>query len=92
MTRTRANDILGLPGGGAAAQQFIEKQSSESDPAIELLTIPETAEFLRISVSGVRRLQQGRQIPFFKIGGGIRFAKGDLVSYLTRQRIGSVGQ
>jgi excisionase family DNA binding protein len=44
-------------------------------PAIDLLTIPEAAELLKISVSGMRRLQQRRRIPFTKIGSSIRFAR-----------------
>jgi excisionase family DNA binding protein len=49
------------------------------------------AEFLKISKSTVRRLQQRRLIPFFKVGGGIRFTKNDLVSYLEKQRVETIG-
>ncbi len=65
--------------------------SAASNQAIELLTIPEVAEVLRISVAGVRRLQQGRHIPFHKVGGSVRFAKEDLVSYLAKHRIEATG-
>ena len=61
-----------------------------ADSAVELLTTPEVAELLKISVAGVRRLQQGRHIPFHKVGGSIRFAKGDLVSYLEKHRVESI--
>ncbi len=71
---------------------FSDNQPNGSSLVIELLTISEAAEFLRISVSGMRRLQQGRHIPFFKVGGGIRFAKGDLLSYLAQQRVESIGE
>ena len=64
--------------------------SSGSGPAVELLTVAETAAFLRISKSGVRRLQQARQLPFIKIGGSVRFAKRDLLAYLARQRVGPI--
>jgi len=57
---------------------------------IELLTIADVAELLKISVSGVRRLQQGRVIPFFKIGGSIRFSKADVLSNVVKQRVGSI--
>ncbi len=76
---------------GLTALPF-DNQPNDSSSAIELLTISESAEFLRISVSGMRRLQLGRSIPFFKVRGGIRFAKGDLLSYLARQRVESIGQ
>lgn len=57
---------------------------------IELLTIAEVARLLRISTMGVRRLQQGRHLPFLKIGGGIRFFKADVLEYLCKQRIEAI--
>lgn len=57
---------------------------------VELLTTTEVAELLRISTSSVRRLQQRRRIPFLKVGGSIRFAKHDIISYLARQRTETV--
>jgi len=57
---------------------------------IELLTISEAAEFLKISISGMRRLQQERHIPFFKVGGSVRFAKSDIIEYLKERRIESI--
>lgn len=92
MPRTRANDIFESSVGYADAAPILENQSNESDLAIELLTIPEAAKFLRVSPSGVRRLQQGRHVSFFKVGGSIRFAKRDLIAYLARQRIVSFGE
>ncbi len=65
---------------------------TETAQLIELLTIAEVAELLRVSVSAVRRLQQGRHLPFLKIGGSIRFAKDDIVSYLARHRVEAIGQ
>ncbi len=58
--------------------------------AFEILTISEVAEFLKISVSGVRRLQQQRQLPFIKVGGSVRFDAGDVTEYLERQRVESI--
>jgi excisionase family DNA binding protein len=55
----------------------------DTGPVIELLTVPEAAALLKISVPGLRRLQQRRLIPFIKVGGSVRFAKADLASYLT---------
>ncbi len=92
MTKPLRDGTIGFAVGQADPALLIDKQPNEPDPAIDLLTIPEVSQFLTISVSGVRRLQQRRHIPFFKVGGSIRFAKRDLVSYLARQRIGSVGE
>ena len=63
----------------------------EISTALELLTIPEVARLLRISVPSVRRLQQQRRIPFFKVGGRIRFERSDLVAYLHKRRVHSIG-
>ena len=63
--------------------------SIDADPAFGLLTIPEVAELLKISVSSVRRLQQG-YIPFIKVGGSIRFARRDVRLYLEKQRVRSI--
>jgi excisionase family DNA binding protein len=65
--------------------------SIDPNSNVELLTVAEVAEQLRISVSGVRRLQQARQLPFIKVGGSIRFFKSDIFAYLKKQRVGSIG-
>jgi excisionase family DNA binding protein len=49
------------------------------------------ATSLKISKSTVRRLQRRRLIPFFKVGGSVRFTKSDLVSYLEKQRVETIG-
>jgi len=55
-----------------------------------LLTISEVADLLRISIAGVRRLQQKRLIPFIKVGGSIRFATNDVWVYLKKQKVESI--
>jgi excisionase family DNA binding protein len=62
----------------------------DSDPTIELLTIPQVAELLKISVPSVRRLQQRRLIPFFKVGGSVRFTRSDIASYLEKKRVEAI--
>jgi excisionase family DNA binding protein len=64
--------------------------SADSRPSIELLTIAEVAELLKVSVSGVRRLQQARHLPFIKVGGSVRFSKSDIILYLEKRRVDSV--
>jgi excisionase family DNA binding protein len=70
------------------AGEFFEKQPAGS---IELLTIAEAAKALGVSASGMRRLQQERRIPFFKVGRCVRFARSDLAAYLAQRRVESVG-
>ena len=64
--------------------------SIDFGPSVELLTITEVAELLKISVASVRRLQQRRAVPFIKVGGSVRFAKSDVMFYLEKRRIESV--
>ncbi|MBR0960902.1 helix-turn-helix domain-containing protein [Bradyrhizobium japonicum] len=71
-------------------QTILDNTSTGSGPTIELLTLIEVAEALKISVSSVRRLQQARRLPFFKVGGALRFAKADILSYLQSRRVGPV--
>ena len=65
--------------------------SAGSIPTLELLTIPEVADLLRVSVPTVRRLQEQRRIPFTKIGGSVRFIRGDVVAYVQQERVESIG-
>ncbi len=88
----RPNVKLTGPVGYADAALLFDKQPNEPHRESALFTIAQAAEFLTISVSSVRRLQQARRIPFFKLGGSLRFAKEDLVSYLAQQRVGSLGK
>jgi excisionase family DNA binding protein len=66
--------------------------SSDPNSTIELLTIVEVAEVLKISATGVRRLQQARQLPFIKVGGSVRFLKRDIIVYLEKQRVESTAK
>ena len=66
--------------------------SIDAAPAPELLTIPELAELLKVSVSTVRLIQQQRQIPFIKVGGSVRFIRSDVLSYLEKRRVRSIDQ
>jgi excisionase family DNA binding protein len=65
--------------------------SIDCDPPIDLLTIREAAHLLRLSVSGVRRLQRQRRIPFIKLGGSIRFDRRDLANFLNKNRVQAIG-
>jgi excisionase family DNA binding protein len=61
--------------------------SNEANSPIELLTVAEVADQLKISISGVRRLQHARKVPFIKVGGSVRFFKSDVVSFLRKHRL-----
>lgn len=52
-----------------------------------LLTVDELADCLRVSKTTVYRLIENRQMPFYKVKGGLRFAEQDVLKYLERNRI-----
>ncbi len=67
-----------------------DNNSIDSGLMPEMLTLVDVAKLLKVSLTSARRLQQGRHIPFFKVGGSVRFQKHDLLTYLERQRVESV--
>jgi excisionase family DNA binding protein len=69
----------------------LTRMTIDLSSTIELLTIDEVADFLRVSQMTVRRLQQGRKLPFLKVSGVIRFSKADILEYLGKQRIEAIG-
>lgn len=69
-----------------------DNQPEGSSSKVELLTIPEVAALLRISPTGVRRLQHGRLIPFIKVGNNVRFIRSDLLKYLQKMRVEPIGE
>lgn len=50
------------------------------EPEDEVLTVSEAAEYLKMTRQGLYQLVMKKKIPFFKIGGAVRFHKSDLVS------------
>jgi excisionase family DNA binding protein len=54
------------------------------------LSPQELAVFLNISVKTVYRLIEKRLIPFYKIGGSLRFRKEDVEEYLTKSLINPI--
>jgi len=51
------------------------------------ITPEELADIFKISKSSVYRLIDKRQIPFFKIGGKLRFSQSDIDKYLENVHI-----
>ena len=66
--------------------------SIDADPIEGLLTIPDVAALLTVSIATVRRLQQQRKLPFIKVGGSIRFERGDVISYVVARRVCAIGE
>jgi excisionase family DNA binding protein len=55
-------------------------------PASDLLDIEEAAAFLSVTPRWMRRAVFEKRIPYYKIGGQLRWKRRDLEAYLNRQR------
>ena len=54
---------------------------------MELLTIREASEFLKMKESWIRSAIFKREIPYIKVGALIRFNKSELLKWLERQSV-----
>jgi excisionase family DNA binding protein len=55
-----------------------------NDGRLELMTVTELAEYLRISKASVYRLVRQRQIPVSKVGRQLRFRKDTVDVWLSK--------
>lgn len=55
--------------------------------APKLLTVDEVAEIFRVSKPTIYRMIQSRILPFYKIGGALRFKETEVLEYLESQRV-----
>jgi excisionase family DNA binding protein len=51
----------------------------------KIMTVPEVAEYLKMSTSKVYHLVQRKQIPHLKIGRNVRIRESDLVKWVSAQ-------
>ena len=60
---------------------------------MNLMTIKEVAEAVKVSVSTVRRWVRARQVPAYKVGsrGQLRFRLEDIEQYVAGQRVPDAG-
>jgi len=83
-----------------AVLQYKSPQSSKALPILhlnklingdssanKLITPKELAEFLGISKSSVYLLVETRRLPFYKVGGNLRFKMSDVEEYLKSVRV-----
>ena len=52
---------------------------------IEILTIPELAQYLKVNEQKKYRLVTGKRIPAFKVGGSWRFSLADIDVWIKQQ-------
>lgn len=57
---------------------------------LKLLSIKDLGKIFNISQSTAYRIVDGRKIPFYKIGGVLRFSEKDILGYLDENRIDQI--
>jgi excisionase family DNA binding protein len=67
----------------------MEQQNSNQLP--EMLSTDDLAKIFRISKVSTYRLVEQRRIPFYKIGGSLRFAKDDVMKFLNDNKFEARG-
>jgi|GEM_PF-1553758 len=79
-----------LPGDHVVMQMSVEGAPSSrprSDELPHVLTVPELAEFLRISEKSVYALISGKHIPHVRVLRRVRFLKNDVLRYVQENRV-----
>ena len=61
------------------------------DPIIKMLDKKDLMRLFKVSKSTIERIVRSRQIPFYKIGGTIRFNQDEIVSFMQRNRVETIG-
>lgn len=69
---------------------ILENRMNNDSILNKLITPDGLADILNISKSSVYRLIEGRKLPFYKIGGSLRFKISDIEKYLGGVRVGLI--
>jgi len=58
------------------------------DPLVPLLTVRETAAYLRVSEKSIRRLIARRRLPCVRLGRRVLFDRSDLLRWVSARKEG----
>lgn len=67
-----------------------KKQSFKIKNMNKMLSGNQVAEMFNVSKATIYRLVETRKIPFYKIGGVLRFGEDDITKYLEQSRINTI--
>lgn len=67
----------------------IAMSTSPSD--VEILTIKQVADYLKVTERTIYRLAGAKKIPAFKVGGTWRFSKADIDAWIKQQSMEALG-
>ncbi len=70
---------------------LINNMPNGSHSLPNLITPGELRTILQISKTGVYRLVEKRALPFYKVGGALRFDRQDVLDYLQNNRVEPLG-
>lgn len=59
----------------------------QTTDSLKLLSTSDLSKIFNISQASVYRLIDSRRIPFYKIGGSLRFSEQDIIKYLEACRV-----
>lgn len=54
------------------------------------MTLPEVAQLLRTSKTSIYRLVEARRLPFFRLGGTLRFARQEVEAFLAARHVPAI--
>ena len=60
-------------------------------PHLEIMTLPEVADYLKVAERTLYRLAASKQVPAFEVGGAWRFVKSDIEAWIRSQVAGKAG-
>lgn len=86
MSRFGSKLGLVMPRAGKPLNPYPYPDPGDDLANYQLMTPEEVAKLMRISKTGVYRLVESRVVPFYRVGGVLRFRKQDLIAYLKSKR------
>lgn len=62
---------------------------SQPDPDVpELLTVAEVARWLRVNIRTIYRWVRAEQLPYIRLGRGLRFTRAEVGAWIRRRSAG----
>ena len=74
----------------ALLQSNMATEQGRDGPQLELMTLPEVAILLRTSKTSIYRLVESRRLPFFRLGGSLRFERKDVKAFLLARHVPAI--
>lgn len=73
-------------------EALVENLASRKRPEDDLLTIDETSELIKLSVSTIYSKVSRNEIPAFKIGKRLYFCRGEIIAWIKTGKIKTIAE